>query len=285
MQIAFWSPWHGRGTTSNCIATALSFSLNYNANCLLTHSQYVRSTMEQAFLSGDENEDILKFNDTGIDSLERLVKGGQLLPEDFNNYCRVLIKDRLDLLTGSKKSNKTLYSSSIGSTILNILDTAKQCYDFTFIDVNSGVFDDITKKVLKSSDIVVVTLEQNEKVLNDFFQEQYKMFENQTLIICLGKFDTKSKCSKKYINVNFNYKNTIYGIPYCTDFLDAINNHQVLKFFYTNSSYPKKENIFFFDEVNALSNRIAEISNFSNNDVIKDKLKVKTGILTLFKGI
>lgn len=267
MQISFWSPLHGKGTTATSIAVALNFALNYDVKCLITHSQYIRSTMEQAFLTGNESESILEFTDNGIDSLQRLVKSGELTGDDFKNYCVNLINNRLDLLSGSKKFNRNLYSQSIGDTIIKIMNKAQSFYDVVFVDLNSGLFDDISKKVLESSDLIIVNLEQNEKMIDDFFKEQIKspIFKDKNILICISKYDCESKCSKRYISHNFKFS-PIYSIPYSTEFLDSINNHETLNFFYTNNKFVKGEEFeFFFNEINKVTDKICELSDSSNS--------------------
>lgn len=285
MHVAFWSNFHGRGTTSNCIATALNFSLNYNARSLIMHTQYIRSTLESAFYSdnalGEEN--ILKFSDTGIDSLERLIKAGKLTAEDFSSYCNNIVEKRLDILTGSKKTSREIYSSAIGDTISNLLKSANAYYDAVFVDINSGMEDKITQKVIKEADILIVNLEQNEYMIKDFFENYYPKFRNKKMLLVISKYDDKSKCSKKYINFNYDYTDDIFAVPYSVNFLDAMNDHSVKKFFYANNKCVNKEvNSQFFREVSLISDRIFELSNFSD---IKRASIGSNNVSTLVKNI
>lgn len=256
MKIAFFSTWHGRGTTTNSIVTAINLAINYNAKILLTHSQYTRSSMEHAFMIEDkhESDNILNFNDIGIDSIERLVKSRQLKSEDFSDYTLSFIENRLELLVGSKKSNINLFSEDIDRTILDILNKADKHYDFTIIDVNSGYEDVITNKIIRDCDLIVYNVDQNEKIIKDFFRKDINKLDKKKLLILLSRYDENIKCSAGFINNNFKWKDEIYKINYSTRLIDFINNHSIIKFFYACNRKEDK----FFKNLNLLSQRIVD---------------------------
>lgn len=262
MQLAFWSTMHGRGSTANCVAAALGVSMNYNVHCLITNTQYTMSSLDDAFFSKKEREDLKRY-DYGIDSIDRLVMGKRIVSKnDFENYASNVVPGRLDILTGSQRANQNIYKSSIKETILEILNSSRNCYDLTFADVNSGMNDEITMKILDSSDVIVVSLDQNEKVISDFFENDYNKVKEKNLIIVLSKYDPKSKCSKSYVKSLFNFKDYIFGVPYNTDFLDALNNHSVYEYFFSNNKLVRREkDDFFFSEVNKIVDRIFMLIN------------------------
>ncbi|MCH4200142.1 MAG: hypothetical protein LKF87_12315 [Clostridium tyrobutyricum] len=261
MKIAFFSTWHGRGTTTNAIITAINLAINYNAKVLLTHSQYMRSNLEDAFIQDKNNqENILNFNDTGIDSIERLVKSRQIQAEDFPNYSISVIDNRLDLLPGSKKSNIDLFSKDIEKSILDILNKANQYYDFTIIDVNSGIGNTLTKKIIDDCDLIVYCIDQSEKNLKNFFEKDIKEI-NKDLVILLSRYDENSKCSTEYVKSNFKWHDEIYSINYSTRLMDNMNNHSILKFFYSCN----REEDEFFLKLNSLCERVVEITKNKDN--------------------
>lgn len=267
MKIAFFSTWHGRGTTTNAIVTAVNLALNYEVKVLLTHSQYTRSNLEDAFLGERQKNNMLDFNDTGIDSIERLVKSRLLKAEDFPDYTMSFIEDRLDLLVGSQKSNVNLFSKDINDTVLDILNKSDEHYDFTIIDVNSGFTNTVTKKIIDNSDLVVCCLDQNEKIIKDFFEKDIKKLNEEKLLVVLGRYDENVKCSARYVENNFNWKDgTIYKVCYSPKLMDNVNNHSILKFFY---GCDRKENEF-FKNLNVLSERIVD---FKQENVVRSELE------------
>lgn len=250
--VAFWSPLHGRGTTSNCIASAMQFAYRYKNNVVITHTHYTRSTMESAFLKGNEHDDLLTFSDVGIDSIERALQTGRLREADFISYCNK-INDNFYFLSGSKKSNNELFNTSVGVTIQNICNFSKKANDITFIDIDSGYTKDIALKVLDLADIVVITLDQTNTLCEDFFKNQIKQFDKVDPIIMIGRYDYESKYSKKYIDRAFNQD--VYVLPHLTEYMDALNNHRVNGFF--DDNYDLEDELF-FDELERLNSEIID---------------------------
>lgn len=227
--IACWSPWHGRGNTANAIAVATQFSMLKKAKIAITHSQFDRVNMECAFLNGKESDDILKMTDVGIDSLERALQTGKLTSNDFKTYC-TKINEHLYFLPGSKKINKGLFTNSVGDKIKQICKYAKESNDLVFLDVSSGN-DETAHKVLDMADIILVTLDQTNTVCEEFFKNEYPYYTEKKVIILLGRYDLDSIYTTDYVTKA--YKVSTYGIPQLADYLDAINNHRVAKFFNT----------------------------------------------------
>lgn len=258
---AFWSAWHGRGNTSNCIASTMQFSMLNDFESVITHTQYTRSSMEQAFLTGKEEDDILTFSDFGLDSLERALGTGRLESKHFNNYSVNLIPKKLEFLPGSKKTNINLFKSSIGSTIIEIIDFARESKECTFIDVGGSINDEVTKRVLTIADIIFITLDQSKIVLKDFFENQYKELkgkkelEGKEIILLIGRYDLESSYLIKDIKKEFKYNGEIIGIPFLTDYADALNSHKVKSFF---EKYHLLEYEPFFESLNNINNIILD---------------------------
>lgn len=251
--IVYWSNWHGRGNTSNCIASAMQFSMLNDFESVITHTQYSRSSMEHAFLTGKEDIDIRKFSDFGLDSLERALKTGMLEPEHLNDYCNNIIHKKLEFLPGTKKINEQQFKNSIGQSILNIIEFARNSKDYLFVDLGNPLEDKITNKVLDMADIVFVTLEQSKVVLEDFFKEQIEKLKDKEVILLIGRYDLESKYSIKDIKKEFKYNGEIIGIPFVTEYADALNSHKVKKFF---DKYYSLEDEPFFESLNYISNII-----------------------------
>lgn len=250
--IAFWSPWPGKGTTANCISAALQFSYKYKNNVIITHTNNKKTTMEAAFLNGNEDESIesmLSFTDVGVDSLERALKTGKLKQKDILSYCN-RVNDNLYFLSGSKKTDE-LFDSSVGFSFKNICEFSKQVNDVTFIDVTSGFNKDVSKRVLDIADVIVVSLDQTNLYCEEFFGNQIENFQRKKPLIMIGRLDYESNYSKKYIDKAFNQD--VFILPQLTEYLDAINNHRVNQFF---REYSNSEDELFFDELNRFIDEI-----------------------------
>lgn len=268
--VAFWSPLHGRGTTANCIAAASQFSYKYNTDVYITHTHYNRSMMEKAFLNEKKvDEDLLSFSDLGLDSIERALQTGKLMPGDFKSYCNK-INETLYLLSGSKKANYTLFNNTIGQTFEKICEFSKENNGITFVDVESGFTRDIACKVIEAADVVVVNLDQTNFLCEEYFnrENEHRIPEEKEIIV-IGRFDYESKYTKKYIDNTFKQDSIV--IPHLTDYLDALNNHRVKGFF---DSYNVLEDELFFDEINRLNEKIVEKA--KANNILFEKKNIVT---------
>lgn len=248
--VAFWSPLHGRGNTSNCIATAMQLSMQYDVDVFITHSHFSRSTMENAFLQGNEEEDILKFSDLGLDSINRAIKTARLDVEDIKSYCNK-ITNNFHLISGSRKSNEEVFRENIGKDFGEICNFIKQGDNVTFIDIDSGYKSDIAKEIINLADIVCVTLDQTNLLCEEYFNTKYDI-EPEKEILLMGRFNYISKYTTRFASKKF--KKLIYAIPNDSEYLDALNNHRVKSFFEENFNI---EDELLFDELNQLVEDLA----------------------------
>lgn len=270
--VACWSPLHGRGTTSTCMALATQFSYRYNSKVAITHTHLTRSTMETAFLKGNEEEDLLSFSDMGIDSIDRALRTGTLKKDDFKAYCNK-INGNLSFLSGSKKTNDELFKDSIGKNFKSICKFAKESNDITFIDIESGFTKEIAREVVELADIVIVNLDQTNQLCKEYFESKIEEFNKEEAIVAISRYDWASKYSKKYIDKTFNQN--VFVIPSVTEYLDAMNNHRVDEFFRLNHHL---EDELLFDELNRLNIEIVTRAEekgiiFEEKEVISSKPK------------
>lgn len=268
MIIAFWSDFHGQcGTTTNTISVATYIALKYDLKLLLTHSQFTKSNMENAFFYGHQKESVVNFEDTGIDAMERLSKAGVLKTEDIHNYSRTLINERLDLLTGS---TSPIRRADEAERLVSILQTAKGAYNLIFVDVNAGLQTDVSSKILENADIIVVNLNQNATVLNSYFKDLCQVFTEKEIVLLLGNYNEVSKYSAKYIRNKYKYKKDIYLMPYHTGLMDSINDQNMLNYFLFNC-----------DSTNNLNK---ELDRFSKHLLLKSDIDLKLNYSPIKKG-
>lgn len=267
--IAFWSPLHGRGNTSNCIAVGMQLAMKYNLSVYITHSHYARSTMESALLSKDEDGDMLKFSDLGLDSLSRAIKTRGIIVDDVKSYCNKVL-DNLFFISGSKKSNKEIFDASIGNDFIEICNFIKQQNNILLIDVDSGYANSTAKEIIDIADIVVVTLDQTNILCEEYFDNNELIPLDKEKIV-LGRYNDESKYSKKYVSKKF--KREIFTLPIDTDFLDSLNNHRVKKYF--EKRFNKQEEYLLIDELNLLVDNIVDEIELRGIDVIIKEQKSK----------
>lgn len=258
--IAFWGPRHGQvATTSNLIAVATGIALKHQLSTLVSHTHWNRSTLEVAFKKFETSGDLyMAFSDSGLDSLERLAKSNRLDDEAIRSNTAPLIQGKMDLLHGTSKPDESSHQQ-ISNAMPRILEAADKAYDLTFVDVNSGIGNELSDVVLQSSDLIVVCLNQNVSLLDNFFnkREYHGALNDKKFIIVLGNYHADSKYSAKNIARKYGVKQKIYTVPHCSSFMDAINDSNALDFFLRNRNVSKKHETWeFFNNSAAIGNAI-----------------------------
>ncbi|MCR8642104.1 chromosome partitioning protein ParA [Paenibacillus sp. N1-5-1-14] len=253
-QIACWGMAPGQAaTTGNLIALSTIAGLEYMTTNLIAHTSGRWSTLEAAFVNqqAEEHVHLLDVTNTGIEALVRLARSNLLTADNMKDYTLPILKDRLDLLVGPHKKQQA-FDEMMLDIMPKITGSAKLQYDHIWIDVNSDLTNPLTEQVMLESDLIVVNLNQNIHVLERFFamREGHPILEKVPFVLVLGQYDRHSKYTVNNIARRFKYKQPIYTVPHCAEFLDAWNDQQVLDFFVRNRHVKKGHpNYFFINEV------------------------------------
>ncbi len=234
MQVAFWSTVHGQTTTtSNTVAIACMIALEYRLRTLVTHNHYEKSTLETSLLDKIYlRTELTELKDTGIDALSRFIKFNALDKESILSYSTTILRGRLDLLMGTKNANKDLYLSDLNGVIEIILNSVKEYYDLVLVDVAAGD-NELSSKILSQADLIVVNLNQNTAVLEDFFQTRYNELKEKCFFL-ISMYDEASKNHLKNIRRKYKIKDNIAVLPYCRAFADACNEGKAVDYFMKN---------------------------------------------------
>ncbi|MDD4112753.1 MAG: hypothetical protein PHC56_06945, partial [Herbinix sp.] len=108
---------------------------------------------------------------------------------------------------------------------------AEDNVDIVMIDTNSGK-DDLSTKLMSSADVIVINLTQRNYIISKFFVEYGEMLnKHKNVFFIFGNYDRYSgyniiNCIRKlgkYIN-----KDNAGVIPYCTKYMDAQNDCNIL---------------------------------------------------------
>lgn len=231
--VSFWSPVHGQcGQTFNSVSFATYIATNYGIKTLIMHSQQEKNNLETAFYEKKTSSDELLFDESGIDAIDRLAVTRQLSADNFKDYTKNLITDRLDILVGTSKKSETSYKN-MATTMPYILACAKKVYDLVIIDINSGDLFDITRKVLEVSDISVINLNQNLELLKSYFNKDIYNLEINNKIYLLGNYEKNSIYSKKFISRMFGL-DKVFAVHRNTLAMDFYNKNSIIRYFMTN---------------------------------------------------
>lgn len=254
--VAFWSPFHGQtGQTASMAVVGAYIGIQYNISTLLMHSQFTRSNLDNAFIPPAKNTDAMLFDEKGITAVEKLARTKQLSEESLTDYITTLIPGRLEILTGAfRKCGEA--QEQMGKAMPYILSCARQTFNLTLCDVNSGSGSDLTDIILKNADLVVVCLNQNLEVLKGYFDKKllHPAINEGKHILLLGNFDTNSIYTVRNLQRLFHYKENLYVIPHSTSLMDSHNGHSMLRLIYGASQGIKR------DEDNKLMGNLSKIA-------------------------
>lgn len=286
--VAFWSPVHGQaGNTSNLVATSSMLAVEHNVKTMVTQTQLSHSTLESAFTKKSNKGDLLSFSDTGLDALERLAMSKRLTDDKVADYTITVIRDRLELLVGSSKSNQGMFKN-IDSVLDTIFKVSSKYYDYCMVDVHSGTKNQMTKRVLNEADLIVVNLNQNIHVLERFFSkvDWLDVLDEKPYVIVLSQYDSKSRYTVKNIQRKFKCKTPILTIPYNTAFRDACNDRNVIEFFLrANNASKSNPNFYFVNEVEKLVNEIMKLTQVQVSVEEVNELGQSTSMNLLESGV
>ena len=260
-QVSFWSPIGNQfGNTSLLASIASVVALERDYTSLMLSTNYMDNSLETSFINVGKLKarSTIDFTDVGLDALERLIKSNKISVENLTDYTTPILKGRLDLMFGSQKDSSETYNKIL-DLMPGVLKCASTIYDISFVDIVSGTPNERIMKILAQSDLIVVTVNQSMRILEEFFDTiiNTDILKEKKFILVIGKYDRYSKFNAKNLTKNFKYKGKIHTLPYNTQFFDMQNDHRSLEFFikYLNV-VPSDRNGFFINEVKSLAEEI-----------------------------
>ncbi|KAB3525456.1 P-loop NTPase family protein [Alkaliphilus serpentinus] len=240
MLISFWSTVNGQtATTTNTIAIALMTALEYRFKILLTHNHFERSTLETSLFEGryiqSERRDL---SDIGIDALSRFIKFNKIDKENFSNYATTILKNRMDVLFGTNKTNRGLFNSELEAVIDIFLTSARDYYDLIFFDLAAGE-NRLSNSILEASDLIIVNLNQNLNLIEDFFNKHPISLSKAFFLI--GIYDKDSRYNLKVLKRKYKELKNSAVVPYNREFADSCNEGRAVEFLLRNLEAPKDD--------------------------------------------
>ncbi|WP_427051480.1 hypothetical protein [Paenibacillus sp. TC-CSREp1] len=228
--ISFWSPFPATGCSSSTLIGAYALALQYRTRVLLVNTGLAGEGIEASLFKDEKlsSEVLFSFEENGLDAVERLFISGNLSKHNLRDYTKPLLKDRLDLLTGSQ--NRAERSAGFkGEMLKKLLHTANQCYDLILLDAPHDHVD--TPLMLREADCVVAVLNQNMRNLETFFgQIMPDQLREKKVHVLINKYDSQSRATLSNIKRGFKYKGSLSAIPYTTSCLDAMNRRDAARY-------------------------------------------------------
>lgn len=233
MQLAFWSNVHGQTATTTSLASlAIVMALKYPLKILVTHVHAANDSLEKCFFNDYQtkrSQSIVESN--GIDTLIRLVKNHKLTVDQLPNYTTPVFKNsKLDVLIGTSNPDDKLFYENIAE-ILHIFKLAEKSYDLVLIDAPSGLMNPVSADLLSSVSGLVVCLNQNKYVLDDYFySENFLKLRSGKPLVCVGRYDANLSITDKNIKRRYGADHVIH-IDHSSEIQEALNTSRLVHYF------------------------------------------------------
>lgn len=232
MKIAFWSPLHGTGATSNLLSVAIELSFVDKVKTLVTQTHFSLNNLERPLLGVINSGEF--FQNTGLDAIMRHFKSGGLTGTQLEN-CSIKVGTGLYLLAGTRISSKESFENQVvQSMITRIITLADRYYDVVLVDTNSGCTAQ-SYEIMKACDAIVINLRQDRHMIEGVTEDIF--FEGKKVFYLFSNYDEYSRYNLNNIRRLFKTinKHNSSGIPYNTEFMDSIVDGTVLDYYSENA--------------------------------------------------
>jgi cellulose biosynthesis protein BcsQ len=219
-------------------------AIEHNYKILIISTKYDDNTLELCFGEMNKNKTLVKklgknpnmAVDNGIEGLAKMAYSNRMTPDSIQNYTHVIYKNRLEVLYGFRDSKdrptKEEYLK-IKDKYKDIIQNASQYYDMVFVDLDKGLEDEMTKQILRISNVIVLNVEQKMEMIDGFndLMNSEDFLKANNIILNIGRFDSFSKYSLKNISRYIGAKRNITVVPYNTLFFEAAGEEDVADLF------------------------------------------------------
>lgn len=262
--VTFWS--NGKeqtGKTMSIAAIATYMAIEHNKRILVISTANKKDALENCFWETKKSRKLIglftsknNYMDTqnGIDGLVKLMKSNKISSDIITNYTKIVFKDRLEILLGSKTiEDKSTYYP-------DIIKMANQFYDLVFVDLDNSINEFSRLQILKDSNLIIANVNQRLASIDEFNEacEEEEYLESNKVLVLIGRYDKYSKYNSKNITRYLGRKKEILTIPYNTLYFEATEEAGVPDMFlkFRNLTDSEDRNGFFIQEVKRASEAI-----------------------------
>lgn len=237
--VTFWSDYlKETGQTYLASSIATTIAANHNQKILLLSTDYDDDSLQSCFWNSKKQTK--QFNNFGVDKkididsgLEGIVKAmsaNRVAPEQISNYTKIVFENRLEVLPGFIGRNREEYIKVI-KFYPEIIATANKYYDLVIVDVNKGL-GGLSKAILRSSDLIVASLNQRQKTIDHYMElvRRKEVSQKDNVIPVLGKYDNASKYNAKNVSRYMKLKKEINTLSYNTLFFESCEEGKIVDF-------------------------------------------------------
>ncbi|MGN1299395.1 MAG: hypothetical protein ACI4UE_05380 [Candidatus Scatovivens sp.] len=273
--ISFWSEGEKESAqTLSMVALATYMAIDHNTRVLIVDATFDDDTINRCFLKNTkEKQQVLSQFSTakidissGAEGLVSAIASNKVTPEIVKNYTKIIFKNRLDVLFGLKTKIPEEHEKSL-MLYKDLLITANKYYDFVFVDLNKTYTKETTKAILEKSTVVVYTMVQNLKMINNFVQKKEKipLLNEPKILPLLGSCNIFSNYNERNTARHIGEKRGIAYVPYNSYFMECASEGNIADYFLKikfSKSEMNKNDIFLKglnDSCNRILNKVKEL--------------------------
>lgn len=227
------------GQTLSMAAIATNMAIEHNYKILIVDTAFQYKMLEECFWPIKKETTNINTNnkganaaiESGIEGLVKVISSNKTTPEIVRNYCRTILRERLDFLQAPLTTEYKDYAE-VAPKYINVLNAANRYYDYVFVDLYKDLPKDVKDEILQISDIVVYNLLQNFNSINDFLnlRSSNDFFKRRNIMLLLGRCDLDSKYNLKNVTRYLRERNLISCVPYNTLFFEACSENKLIEF-------------------------------------------------------
>lgn len=244
-----WVFWDGGlgGASEAAVATAITLGLRLPQRRILVNEGPAGLGLEegigQTVRFHDEMYREAVIPEHGLDALLRLQASGRLSPSNLADYTVPLLRDRLDLVCGTRAGGSA-WKEAEKRRIADVLDIAEQSYDGVVLLAAQGQRLSELLRNQREDDVLVAVQPHRLGILDERIEESAPFLSDfkTNLIFALSPFDPRSRrWGISNLKRRYPVSLSLVGIPHHTEFSDAWNDRDMVSYFRKISLWPKRD--------------------------------------------
>ena len=253
MKIAFWSPVRtSPGVTTNMACMAGIASMSGANRTILLENHYAARNIADIVMPVEQNNTLREqanyYGKYGLEYVLKQIYSGRNGVEVIHQSAIPLLYERLMYLPQSYIVNREVFNYDFGLVREELFRCLEETADYVFVDTETNC-NLSTSAILSEADLVVVTLRQDRKMLDDFFQSHASLREKAIYLIAAYEKDMELDLRRICYDYQIS-RDRIGAVPLNLELVSAAAQGRLLQFLSMN--YYKtsgRENDYFMRQV------------------------------------
>lgn len=187
MKVAFWSPVrHSMGVTTNMACMAGIASMSGASRTILLENHYAARNIADIVLPVEQNDELREqanyYGKYGLEYVLKQIYSGRNGIEVIHQSAVSLLYERLMYLPQSYIVNREVFNYDFGLVQEELFRCLEETADYVFVDTETNC-NLSSNTILSDVDLVVVNLKQDQKILDDFFQDHASLRKKAVYLI------------------------------------------------------------------------------------------------------